>query len=139
MDRDPTNFECTRDPIFLLQIGYEQWVEYPDGVDSDGESLWVDDPAFVADWVKPFIDDEGDLQTTEEFWKAAREQETGHGWPLLYTEWRTEGVFLTRAEAERWAKAHEYRCYPWKVYCIPCDGELAKILREYEPAETVTA
>lgn len=71
MNRDPSNYDITRDPIYLLQrkIGRNNWF--------------------------------------------------------------TESVWLTRKEAEDFAKRHEYR-WPrgWQVYCTCAEGELAKALNE---------
>ena len=49
--------------------------------------------------------------------------------------WHVEGVWFTREEAEQFAKAHAYRwgsdqfgpC--WHVYCVPADGEMARLLK----------
>lgn len=46
-------------------------------------------------------------------------------------EWRTESVFLTRDEAESYARSCEYRWSSWRVYCVPCKGELAQVLNQY--------
>lgn len=129
MNRDPNNNECTRDPIFLLQIGNRQWTQIPDGLETDGESLWVDHMGSLEDWVRPFVDEHGNLCESDEFWKAAQEKFNNNGWPFSYVDWsRTEAVFLTRQEAEDWAKARDYRFPLWRVYCVPCNGELAAIL-----------
>lgn len=136
MNRDPKNYECTRDPIFLLQKGSRQWTQIPDGLGSDGESLWVEDSSLVDDWIKRFIVD-GSVDTTDEFWQMAECTENDHGWPMVYVEWFVESVFLTRKEAEEYGKAREYRWDKWRVYCVPCDGELAKILDAHEPAALV--
>jgi len=44
--------------------------------------------------------------------------------------WHTVSVWLSRAEAERYAKATAYN-YPdgWQVYCLCAEGELALLLR----------
>ena len=139
MNRDPEDRDFTRDPIFLLQSCNRQWTQMPDGLESDVESWYVTEPEYLDDWIKPFIEwDEDDpssgyLLMSEEFYKAAADVENDHGWPLIYEEWRTESVFLTRQEATAYAEARKYRYDKWRVYCIPCDGELARILREYEP------
>lgn len=96
--------------------------------------MWVEDEDDLPDWIKPYIAADGTVDETPGFWQACENAENDHGWPMVYVEWRTESVFLTRDEAERYAKATEYRYEKWRVYCISCDGELAKILREYEPA-----
>ena len=141
MDRDPTNYECTRDPIFLLQSCERQWTQMPDGLESDGESWLVSGAKDLDEWIKPFIEwDEDDptcghLADSEEFYEAASGVENDHGWPMIYVVWRTESVFLTRPEAEAFGRATNHRYAKWRVYCIPCDGELATILREFEPVE----
>ena len=138
MNRDPKNNEGTRDPIFLLQVANRQWTQIPDGLESDGEQWCVEDASELPEWIKPFIEWEheddgsprGHLSMSEEMFKVAEDMTNDHGWPMLYTEWRTESVFLTREEGEQYAKARSYRWDKWRVYCIPCDGELAKILKE---------
>ncbi len=43
--------------------------------------------------------------------------------------WRTERVFLTREEGENFGKAKHYNYTEgWRVYCVPCAGQLAKLL-----------
>lgn len=44
--------------------------------------------------------------------------------------WRTEGVWLSREEAEAFAKATEYN-FPngWRVYGTCANGELAQLLK----------
>lgn len=135
MDRDPTNYECTRDPIFLLQIGVRKWTQIPDGVGCDGDGMWVEDRDELPDWIVQFVDEEDQtIDASAEFYAVAEKQENDHGWPMIYVEWRTESVFLTREEGESYAKSRGHRWDKWQVYCVPCDGELARILREYQPA-----
>jgi len=123
VNRDPTNNECTRDPIFLLLVGAHRLHELPDGIDTDGESWWIENRDLVPEWCEPFIDAGGEhIDTTAAFWKEA--EDAG----IAYTEWRTETVFLTRKEAEEWAAACAYRWELWRVYCVPCEGELAGML-----------
>ena len=49
--------------------------------------------------------------------------------------WYTETVFLTRAEGERWGRAHEYRwgASNWRVYAVPAEGDLVDVLRRTDP------
>ncbi len=138
MNRDPKGTDCTRDPIFLLQRCSYQWTEFPSGIDHDGESFVVEDEEELEDWIKPFIDD-GVVQRTKEFYKVALEVENEHGWPLIYKEWSTESVFLTRAEGEDWGNSRSYR-FPdgWRVYCVPSEGELAEALNAYQPSLTAS-
>lgn len=50
-------------------------------------------------------------------------------------KWQTETVFLTREEGEAWAKRREYRWGEWQIYCIPCEGALAALLRGLDEPE----
>lgn len=136
MNRDPKNQDCTRDPIYLLQFGLRQWTQIPSGIETDGESLWVENADDLDDWIQPFIED-GYVETSDEFWREAERAENDHGWPMVYVDWRTESVWLTRDEAEAFARRHEYRWEKWRVYCVPCEGELAKLLNQFEPATVV--
>lgn len=53
--------------------------------------------------------------------------------PCIREAWRTESVWLDRAEAESWGKAHEHRWkYGWQVYGVPSEGDLAKLLRKQD-------
>jgi len=130
MNRDPNNIDITRDPIYLLQVGRRQWTQLPDGIECDGESMYVGDDCedILPDWIRPFLDEDGNVDESPEFFDEAEKQEGDHGWPLLYTEWRTESVWLTRPEAERFAQSHAYRWPKWRVYCVCCEGRLAEIL-----------
>ncbi|MBK8583863.1 MAG: hypothetical protein IPL86_19245 [Flavobacteriales bacterium] len=89
--------------------------------------MGTDAPDLVENQERP-----GWLQMSEEMFEVAEGMTNDHGWPMIYTEWRTESVFLTREEGERYAKARSYRWPKWRVYCIPCDGELAVLLSEYQ-------
>lgn len=133
MNRDPGNYECTRDPIFILQIGVRQWTEIPDGLETDGESFWVSDPESLPDWIHPFVED-GSIEAKPDFWAAAESETNDSNWPICYTEWHPERVFLTREEAEEYARSREYRWDKWKVFCIPCEGKLAEALDSWHPS-----
>lgn len=133
MNRDPENKDCTRDPIYLLQVGIPQWTAIPDGFENDGESWVVEDLDDVDDWALPFLDADNEyINRDSDFTAEAEKYENSYGWPLVYIEWRTETVFLTRQEAEDWARARAYRWNRWRVYCVPCEGELARLLNEAE-------
>ena len=138
MNRDPENNECTRDPIFLLQVAIPQWTQIPDGLESDGESFYVEDIEEVDEWLLPFLkeneDGEPEVESMDAVTEAATKQEGDHGLPLVYTEWRTESVFLTRPEAEKYAQARHYRWWKWRVFCVPCEGKLAQILNAHSEA-----
>lgn len=135
MNRDPQNYECTRDPIFLLMTGTRQWTKIPDGIELDGSCAYVTDEDLIDDWIDPYIDEDGCVDLSEEFWKCAESEDNGEGWSYVHVEWAVESVFLTRPEAEEFAKQREYRWEKWKVYCVPCEGVLVQILRDYQPKE----
>jgi hypothetical protein len=142
--------ESTRDVIFLFQVRRWQLTVDIDGLDHDGESLYVTDwpwkePQYgptppwtkwpkecddVPEWVRPFVDGDGVVSMSQEFYAEAATHEADNGWPLAYAEWRTESVWLDREEAEKYGNARSYN-YPdgWKVYGVPAEGELAKMLR----------
>ena len=130
MNRDPSNRECTRDPIFLLQAGRRKWTQIPDGMGYDGERMWVEDTSEVPEWMLPFLSEDGTVDTTDGFWAFVEKESNDHGWPFVTIDWNTESVFLTRDEAEAFAKAKSHRWDKWRVYCVPCDGELATLLSE---------
>ena len=103
--REHPDWEATRDPIYLLQS--RRWhchnhdaYTYEDEHVTDMDGTDVDD-AYMRD----HDDDWSDY-------------------------WHVEGVWFTRAEAERFGKQTHYR-YPHghRVYCVCADGELAALLR----------
>ena len=55
--------------------------------------------------------------------------EDANGYSCALEEWRTESVWFTREQAERFAKATEYNFRDgWRVYCVCSKGDLAKVL-----------
>lgn len=101
--------EITCNPIFLLQRRMvmpkqECLAEY----DSDRECLVHPD-------TKEPMDDDALLE---------------FGWGFVY--WITERVFSTRKDGEDYGEAtkHHYgegrKGIDWRVYCVPCEGELAQ-------------
>jgi len=80
------------------------------------------DPIFLfqrKDWVDVEIDEE---------YGEPKEDST--------LAWVTERVFMSRAEGEAYGKEREYD-YPdgWRVYCVPCEGQLARLLTKYGDEE----
>lgn len=103
--------EITSNPIFLLQRrmvipNQESLADY----DSEGECLVHPD-------TKEPMDDDALLE---------------HGWGFVY--YITEKVFSTRKEGGEYGEANKHNLgegrkgTDWRVYCIPCEGELAQIL-----------
>ena len=115
LDRQETaHNEATRDPIFLLQaadivIVERDQVEYCDACERLCLSLCEHDCSG---------DDYEPISNQELIYRGIAE---------VY--WRTEYVFLSREEGERYGKAKHYH-YPdgWRVYCIPAMGDLANLL-----------
>lgn len=127
MKRDPDLQECTRDPIFLLEVGKRQWTEIPDGCEQEDGSIYVVDRTRAPDWLVEFADEDGCV-SGEEFWEVAESTEGDNGWPFVYVVWRTERVFFTRKEAEEYGARRRYRWDKWRVFCVPAEGRLRAIL-----------
>lgn len=135
MDRDPKQVDITRDPIYLLQELRRYWYNTPLGCEWDENSLCVKDPTELDSWLPPFVDEESQtIDLSQAFYTMAKDHESD--W--FFEWWDTVSVFLTRPEAEEWARRRAYRWEKWRVYCIPCDGDLAQILYDLpEPANRV--
>ena len=109
---DISHEEATRDPIFLLQ----ERVVIPNQ-DCVGE--YDNEVEAYRDISTDKILDDDDL--------------INNGWAAVM--WRTVTVFLTREEGESFAEQTSYRYgrgrknVDWMVYCVPCEGELAKLLK----------
>lgn len=132
MNRDPKGFDCTRDPIYLLQTrewvftGLPRWLEFEDSFfirKKCADEL----PAEAAS----LFDADGVCNSDGSLMRLLMETDNRHGVPFVLEKWRTESVWLTRDEAEDWAKRHEYR-WPsgWRVYCVCSEGKLAKLLKD---------
>lgn len=93
--------EATRDVIFILQSARKHWSE-----------------------------DDCRLKHMAE---AEAEGNDDHEWEpcdTCWTEWRPEGVWLSRKEAEEYGEARAYRWKDgWRVYGLCAEGELAKLLK----------
>ena len=104
----------TRDPIFLFQIRRAVYFVNHSGFEWP-EGWTVDDEGNMAD---------GDGEPLNDADAVEAECAAFH--------WDTEAVFATREEA----RAHgERRPYAWgtegkgwRVYCVPCEGQLAALL-----------
>jgi hypothetical protein len=105
--------ECTRDVIFVFQRRRLRWTgRLPDGYEFRDSFVFLKGDGRVAE-----------PQTLEAIYAA-------HGSEYAIETWDVESVWLDRDEAEAWAKAHEYNYRDgWRVYGMPADGELAKLLR----------
>ena len=114
MTRVPTiDSEGTQDPIFLLQSRELVLIDLPSELEHG------DDFQIVH---RTETDEDGDpvpfsLADIRRDWGAE----------CVAEGWRTERVFLTRAEAEAYGNGRHYE-YPdgWRVWCASACGELAR-------------
>lgn len=106
--KDEDKTECTDNPIFLFQS-----------------------KSMVPSFDCAFAHREADVARYEHETNLGRD---GDELPRTYCSscevvWRTERVFLTRAEGEAFGKAKHYNYTEgWRVYCVPCKGQLADLL-----------
>jgi hypothetical protein len=96
----------------------------------DGESMWVEDKEEIPTWMFQFLTQDGTVDETPGFWQFVENEDNDNNWPFVIIDWNTEHVFLTRDEAETFAKAKEHRWDKWRVYCVPAEGELARVLNQ---------
>lgn len=129
--RERSAAECTQDAIFLLQTRRLQLLDVPHDEDSEHFD-------FTDGIITRIKDADGDLKEpheTIELTQWMREDfSTSIGdAPCVVEFWETESVWLDRAEAEAWAKAHAYRWqYGWRVYSVPAKGYLVPLLRSQD-------
>lgn len=104
--------ESTRDPIFLLQE--RTWQVADEGAFDRMREIRED-----HDWTRDEI--------------AALVEEG-----MLAYDYRTVSVWLSREEAEAFARRTAYRYkHGWLVYCVCAEGELAAVLKRLdEPTPT---
>lgn len=110
--------EATQYPIFLLQSGQVIVFSEPSGYYHDGEGFRPDSPDDT--------DDDWEYLTNQQLLDMGSETAT--------RIWNTELVFADRDEAEEYARGRAYN-YPdgWRVYCVPCKGNLAATLATATP------
>lgn len=129
--------ECTRDAIFLFQVASLAAGE------NFADLFHYDDDRYdreAGTGCRFFMDAGGEFFDREKpcdgssFERADAEDLIEAG---IYTkEWRTEGVWLTREEAEDFGRKHTYRYVEgWRVYAVPANGALAAMLRENDVVE----
>ena len=116
--------ESTRDVVFLLQSRKLNTVGCPDGWDFDDEGDFVQVEDECGDPIE-----NGKTITQQEAW----EQSLLHGdydVPCVIEEWHTEGVWLSREEANAYAEAHHYNYrHGFRVYGVASNGELAELIK----------
>lgn len=118
--KDQASQEATRDPIFLFQKRIFQWLAVPPGYDLiDGDFFSLSTKEYISD-LEVYYDCKSETHCFGDF-----------DLPYAVVEWHTERVFLTRSEAEAFGKAKDYNYRDgWRVYCVPCEGELCERLEE---------
>lgn len=156
VDRDHTSYdfagheEATRSPIFLLQKcqigGINSENLQPSDTYHDGERLIVSAEMFEKDEIIEAAK-EGELIKNDDDdmpfplgLAVSDKQMVENDW--VFTHWETVGVFRTRKEAEDWGHGQRHNLgskgRDWRVYCIPCEGQLADIIKRIDRDELVT-
>lgn len=137
MNRDPIGYDCTANPIYLVQRRVWDVFNTPNWLRNDGDEWKID--------LKKYADEEGDdaplceLVSDVQLDDSKVMEYLDRCGGYVAEKWVTERVLLTRAEATDWVKVQEYN-FPdgWRVYCVPCEGELARILDELPDPEAKT-
>lgn len=132
--------ECTRDPIFLLQS--RRWYVNQNGLPSHVTNYETMEEMSVV------LGDEGEyVLVVHDGPNPRREHIAVSEAAAMFSEefseeWRTERVFFTRKEGERYGRRRAYN-YPegWRVFCVCAEGELATLLkaRSVEPTGVLAA
>ena len=54
-------------------------------------------------------------------------------------DWRTERVFLCQEDGEAWLnpQLYNYETCEWRFWSVPCNGELAALLKDYPGRKAV--
>lgn len=118
--RERCEAESTRDVVFLFQWRKLFWSGvFPDGWSPDCDGHLAPDEDNHDDAYKSM------LQCFNEDLQAG-----DYDTPVVFGEWVTEGVYLSREEAEKHGNARHYN-YPdgWRAYGIPSNGELAQLIK----------
>jgi hypothetical protein len=113
------------DKFYLLEGGIRQWTAIPNGVAFSYKygCPYVYDSDLVADWIKPFILKDGEIDiANQKFWDAAERNRNPHGWPWVYVQWRSQFLFTTPRNAEAYAQEFSYRWDDWRVVQITVKG-----------------
>ena len=120
--REMAGEEATKDPIYLLQRKFCNLVEEPPGYEAIDCENWN------------LVDRDACHDPDKELPEEASHEEIVELFPdCVVVSWDTESVWYSRDEAEDWGKSHAYRfTYGWRVFCVPCEGQLAKILAANE-------
>lgn len=124
--------EMTRDVVFILQALMLQWLEVPDGYNGDAE----DEMTYVIPyWLDARDPDDPEvlehrLNIKDVYDRQMRFCTSLGDLPCVLAEWRVEGVWLSREEAEAYAQSRRYN-YPhgYRVYGVCANGLLAELLK----------
>lgn len=121
--------EATKYPIFLLQSGRVVVFSEPEGYYHDGEGFRPDPDDGPLDNSSDHDDADDD---DWEYLTNKQLLDLGEETAMLI--WETELVFADRDEAEEYARGREYNYLDgWRVYCVPCKGNLATALATVAP------
>jgi hypothetical protein len=109
--------------FYLLERGVRQWTAIPNVVAFKDGHPYVIDSDLVADWIKPFILKDGEIDISDpKFWDTAERNRNPHGWPWVYVQWRPQFLFPSREKAEAYAQEFSYRWDDWRVVQITVKG-----------------
>lgn len=117
--------ECTRSVIFLFQVRDLRLIGLPEDFSLGPEGRGP---------VMQVCDCDGKKLAEPIEWSIERlvaEKLTfgNYDTPCVVESWRTEGVFLSREEAENFGKRTEYRySHGFRVHGVPAEGELATLI-----------
>lgn len=108
--------ECTRDVVFLFQRRrYIFTGHLPDGLFYDDGGVYRDEDRTNDDRSPLSI-----AQLHDEY-----------GSDYVVETWHTEGVWLSREEAESFGRTKSYNYSDgWRVYGVPANGLLATLIRD---------
>lgn len=118
--------EATRDVVFLFQRCRIVVFKIPDDPDDDGEFQHDGEGICLGD-----TDERG-------CWRPRHDSEYLTNRQLVemecaYEEWDTEGVWLSREEANAFGERYHYNYRDgWRVYGIPSNGLLAEAIKQHD-------
>lgn len=118
--------EATRDVVFLLQA--RRWIFTGIPRTLDGEYGHDGEGMLLGDTKNGFWEPRENAEYLTG--KQLAEMEDAEGVPCAIETWKTERVFLSREEGTRYGERRSYNYSDgWRVYGVPSEGELPKIIR----------
>jgi hypothetical protein len=120
-------------PVYLLQRRTYQLAYCPEWLGRNDDGYWIEIKRIqgldTSDWN---FYDKG-LIDVDLLAKYLLSYEI-NGYPAAIEKWTTESIWLTRSEAENYAKESEHSYhFGWRVVCSSACGEIAEILNKTKP------